>query len=103
MPIATLSTGVDLFYDERGEGEPLVLVMGIGAQLIYWPDGLVDSLVARGFRVIRFDHRDIGLSSRLDHLGVPPLLPTIFSGRVSPSRSLMLTVSPFFTRCMADS
>ncbi|MCA9610566.1 MAG: alpha/beta fold hydrolase [Myxococcales bacterium] len=97
MPIATLSTGVDLFYDERGEGEPLVLVMGIGAQLIYWPDGLVDSLVARGFRVIRFDHRDIGLSSRLDHLGVPPLLPTIFSGLLG-----LKVTGPYALEDMAD-
>ncbi len=80
MPVAKLRTGVDLFYEEQGEGEPLVLIMGIGCQLIYWPEGLVDALVAKGFRVVRFDHRDIGLSSRLDHLGVPPMLPTIFSG-----------------------
>ncbi|MCB9595773.1 MAG: alpha/beta fold hydrolase [Sandaracinaceae bacterium] len=80
MPLAPLSTGVDLFYEERGAGEPIVLIMGIGTQLIYWPDGFCDELVARGFRVIRFDHRDIGMSSWLDHLGVPPLLSTTVSG-----------------------
>jgi pimeloyl-ACP methyl ester carboxylesterase len=45
--------------------------MGLGMQLIAWPEGLVEQLVAKGFRVIRFDNRDIGLSQRFDHLGVP--------------------------------
>ncbi len=80
MPIARLETGIDLCFDERGEGEPLVLIMGIGCQMIFWPEGFCDELAARGFRVIRFDHRDIGLSSKLDHLGTPPLLPTLLAG-----------------------
>jgi pimeloyl-ACP methyl ester carboxylesterase len=62
---------VELEYDVRGEGVPLLLVMGIGAQLVFWDDEMVDRFVARGFQVIRFDHRDIGLSTRLDHLPVP--------------------------------
>lgn len=68
---------VELEYDERGTGEPLVLVMGIGAQMIFWDDALIDGFVDAGFRVIRFDHRDIGLSSRLDHLPVPRPLRVI--------------------------
>jgi len=80
MPVVRLEKGLDLFYDERGEGEPLVLIMGIGCQLVYWPEGFVDALVEEGFRVIRFDHRDIGLSSWLEHLGVPRVLPTLFAG-----------------------
>ena len=47
--------------------------MGIGAQMILWPDGLIDELVARGLQVIRFDNRDIGRSTWLDHLGVPSI------------------------------
>jgi pimeloyl-ACP methyl ester carboxylesterase len=54
-------------------GEPVLLIMGLGMQLVAWPDELVQSLVARGFRVIRFDNRDIGLSQHFDHLGVPNL------------------------------
>ena len=57
------ANGITIEYDEQGEGEPLLLVMGLGAQLIDWPQGLVDELVARGFRVIRFDNRDAGLST----------------------------------------
>ena len=60
--------GITIEYDEHGDpgGEPLLLVMGLGAQLIDWPIGFVELLVERGFRVIRFDNRDIGLSTKID-------------------------------------
>jgi pimeloyl-ACP methyl ester carboxylesterase len=69
---------VRLEVEDHGpaSGEPLVLVMGLGMQLVAWHEGFVEQLVARGFRVIRFDNRDIGLSQGFDHLGVPHL-PTI--------------------------
>jgi pimeloyl-ACP methyl ester carboxylesterase len=57
-----------------GDREPVLLVMGLGMQLTAWPQDLVDALVAAGHRVIRFDNRDIGLSTWLDHLGVPNLM-----------------------------
>ncbi len=57
---------IELEYDERGDGEPLVLVMGLGAQMIYWHEDFCDALAARGFRVIRFDNRDVGLSTKCD-------------------------------------
>jgi pimeloyl-ACP methyl ester carboxylesterase len=62
---------IDLAYEEVGSGEPLVLVMGIGAQMLWWPDGLCLALAGAGFRVVRFDNRDIGLSTNLAHLPVP--------------------------------
>ena len=67
------SNGIEIEIDDRGapNGEPLLLIMGLGMQLTGWPDELVDLLVARGFRVIRMDNRDIGLSQGFDHLGVP--------------------------------
>ena len=66
---------VDLCVRDEGprDGEPLLLLMGLGLQLTAWPQGFVDLLTARGFRVIRHDHRDIGLSTPLDHLPTPPL------------------------------
>ena len=97
MPLASLDSGVDIFYDERGEGEPLMLIMGIGCQMIYWPEAFCDELAASGFRVIRFDHRDIGLSSKLDHMGVPPLLPTLFSGLLG-----VRVLSPYGLEDMAE-
>jgi pimeloyl-ACP methyl ester carboxylesterase len=63
MPQAE-TNGITLEYDVRGEGEPLLLVMGLGEQLIGWTDEFVDLFVAEGFTVIRFDNRDIGLSTQ---------------------------------------
>ncbi|MFO1268992.1 MAG: alpha/beta fold hydrolase [Rubrivivax sp.] len=67
------SNGIEIEVDDQGPagGEPLLLIMGLGMQLIAWPDELVAELVARGFRVLRIDNRDAGLSTSLDHLGVP--------------------------------
>ena len=69
------ANGVALEVEDHGPagGEPLLLIMGLGMQLLGWPDGLVEQLVARGFRVIRFDNRDIGLSQGFDQAGVPNL------------------------------
>jgi len=66
------ANGIRIEYEEQGVGEPLLLIMGWGAQLIDWPDGLVDLLADSGFRVIRFDNRDSGLSSEMDW--TPPSL-----------------------------
>jgi pimeloyl-ACP methyl ester carboxylesterase len=69
------SNGLELEYDTAGDpADPaLVLVMGLGAQLIGWDDGLRDLFAAQGFHVVRFDNRDIGLSTSLDHLPLPDL------------------------------
>ncbi len=67
--------GTAIEIDDQGppSGEPLLLIMGLGMQLLGWPDELVHDLVARGFRVIRLDNRDAGLSQDFGHLGVPNL------------------------------
>jgi pimeloyl-ACP methyl ester carboxylesterase len=69
------ANGIQLEVEDHGPvtGEPLLLIMGLGMQLVAWHKDFVASLVARGFRVIRFDNRDIGLSQRFDHLGVSNL------------------------------
>ena len=64
------TNGIELEYVDRGNGDPLLLVMGLGAQLTSWPDGFVDSLVAQGFRVIAFDNRDSGLSTEMSGSGL---------------------------------
>ncbi len=60
--------GIEIAYETHGDpsGEPLLLVMGLGAQLIAWPIELCDALVDRGFFVVRYDNRDTGLSTKLD-------------------------------------
>ncbi len=70
-----VANGIGIEVDDQGPAgaEPLLLIMGLGMQLIGWPDELVQLLVARGFRVIRLDNRDAGLSQGFDHLGVPNL------------------------------
>lgn len=73
MTAAIIGNGLTLEYDEHGEGEPLLLIMGLGGQLIGWPIGFIELLAAEGFRVIRFDNRDIGLSEGFDAAGVPNL------------------------------
>jgi pimeloyl-ACP methyl ester carboxylesterase len=69
------ANGVRLEVEDHGssQGEPLLLVMGLGMQLLGWHEDLVALLVARGFRVIRFDNRDIGLSQSFEQGGVPNL------------------------------
>jgi pimeloyl-ACP methyl ester carboxylesterase len=65
----------DTGADGSQEGRPAVLlIMGLGMQLVAWPPAFVKGLVDQGYRVIRFDNRDIGLSQHFDHLGVPNLL-----------------------------
>lgn len=70
------ANGLALEVDDQGPpGAPaVVLIQGLGMQLIDWPDSLVHALLSRGFRVIRFDNRDVGLSQYLDALGVPNLM-----------------------------
>jgi pimeloyl-ACP methyl ester carboxylesterase len=74
MPtIVTPNTAIELFYEDRGDpaAEVILLVMGLGAQMTLWPDELVEALVSRGFRVIRYDNRDIGLSQKMEGARAP--------------------------------
>jgi pimeloyl-ACP methyl ester carboxylesterase len=73
MPLASPNAaGIELFYDTVGDADavPLLLVMGLGAQLITWDDEFCQALADRGFFVIRYDNRDVGLSTKLDAASV---------------------------------
>jgi len=63
----TLGNGIQLHVEIGGNPEhpTILLVMGLGAQMLFWPDFFCKSLIDQGFRVIRFDNRDIGLSSKI--------------------------------------
>ena len=67
------ANGIQIEYEEFGhpDAPPILLIMGLGVQLTMWPIEFVDALVSRGFRVIRYDNRDVGLSSKFDGAGVP--------------------------------
>jgi len=76
------ANGVMLEYEVTGDAaaEPVLLIMGLGAQLTRWSPEFTTKLAARGYRVIRFDNRDIGLSEKLDAAG-PPDIPALFAAR----------------------
>jgi pimeloyl-ACP methyl ester carboxylesterase len=75
-PVAVQANGIRLVYDAFGErtASPLLLIMGLGGQLISWDDEFCVRLAAMGFWVIRYDHRDAGQATRFDEAGVPDLL-----------------------------
>lgn len=77
------ANGLEFEYDTFGEPDaaPLLLIMGLGAQMISWEEEFCELLAAQGFHVIRFDNRDVGLSTRLDHLGVPDLSAVLGGAR----------------------
>lgn len=75
MPRASVSTGMEIEYETFGDrSDPtLLLVMGYTAQMVAWPDGLIERLVGQGLHVVRFDNRDVGLSTKLDGVRSNPL------------------------------
>ncbi|MDQ2630015.1 MAG: alpha/beta fold hydrolase, partial [Actinomycetota bacterium] len=87
------ANGIELCYQEMGDpaGEPLLLVMGLATQMIAWDEGFCGMLAERGFRVVRFDNRDIGRSTKIREGGTPNLL-AMATGRGA---------APYFLRDMA--
>jgi pimeloyl-ACP methyl ester carboxylesterase len=81
---------VELYYEDLGNRKDpaVLLIMGVGAQLPMWPDGFCRLLIKRGFRVIRFDHRDVGLSTKMTGQraqgSVVPRIGRYLLGRSSP-------------------
>jgi proline iminopeptidase len=78
---AVRANGITIEYEESGpRGAPaVVLIMGLGMQLVAWSESLCEGLARRGFRAIRFDNRDAGLSSKMPSL--PPLVTTAMLAR----------------------
>ena len=62
------SGDLDIAYEDMGNPEhpAVLLIMGLGAQLLLWRKGFCDKLVEKGYRVIRFDNRDVGLSTKIE-------------------------------------
>ena len=97
MSVKQASCGdIDLAYETFGAAgdPPLVLVMGLATQMLGWPDEFCEDLADGGFHVVRFDNRDIGLSTHLDAAGMPDLSP-LFSGKP-------ITSAPYLLADMAD-
>jgi pimeloyl-ACP methyl ester carboxylesterase len=83
------ANGIQIEYEERGDqgNESLILVRGLGTQLIDWPESFLDGLVGEGFHVVFFDNRDVGLSQNFDDSGVPDM-GAIASGETQPAYDL---------------
>ena len=88
------ANGIELCYQEMGnvDGEPLLLVMGLATQMLAWDEGFCGLLVDRGFRVVRFDNRDIGRSTKIESAGVPSRVDMMAGSRAT---------APYLLRDMA--
>ena len=84
------SNGIDIAYETFGSvGRPaIVLVMGLGTQMLAWPDEFCEQLAADGFFVVRFDNRDVGLSAHL-HDAPAPNVPAAMTGDMSSAAYLL--------------
>lgn len=71
----TSANGINLEYDTFGEesNRPLLLVMGLGAQMIHWDEDFCNMLAEAGHFVIRYDNRDIGLSEKMGQFSIPDM------------------------------
>ena len=78
------ANGIQIEYEDHGNpaDPPILLVMGLGAQLTLWPIEFVEALVARGFRVIRYDNRDIGLSHKFEGAKAPGMAKLLLLSRI---------------------
>jgi pimeloyl-ACP methyl ester carboxylesterase len=88
------ANGIEIAYQEIGDpgGEPLLLVMGLGMQMLGWHEEFCTTLAERGFRVVRFDNRDIGRSTKIDLARVPSRLDMVLGRR---------STAPYLLRDMA--
>ena len=96
------ANGIRIEYETFGDrGQPpLLLVMGLGAQMITWEEGFCEQLAAEGFFVIRYDNRDTGLSTRFEEAGLPDLgalLTAALTGQPAPAGTV-----PYGLEDMAD-
>ena len=98
-PVKAIINGIEIVYDTFGKqsATPMLLVMGLGAQMIAWDEDLCEELAAYGYWVIRFDNRDVGLSTRFDEAGIPDIPAMIQAQRQGEALA-----SPYTLRDMAD-
>jgi pimeloyl-ACP methyl ester carboxylesterase len=95
----TRANGIEICYAQDGaSADPAVLLVhGLGCQLIQWPDSFVAGLVAAGFNVLRMDNRDVGRSAKLDALGAVDIMALILAFQGGPPAR-----PPYTLRTMAD-
>ncbi len=81
---------IDIAYERLGDpsGPPVLLIMGLGAQLIGWPDGFCDELCKRGLQLVRFDNRDAGESTHMTSAPLPNMAAALVGDHSSASYTL---------------
>ena len=96
------ANGIRLAYEEFGHGDHpvIVLMMGLGTQLIGWPVALCEGLADRGFRVIRFDNRDIGLSEKMENAHIPQAASLMLRSRLRLPMDVPYTLSDMARDCV---
>ena len=89
------ANGIDIYYEESGPADApvILLVMGLGTQMIAWPDELIQGLVGKGYRVIHYDNRDVGLSQRMDGAPAGSLVWAMIASRFGLPVRTAYTVS----------
>ena len=99
----TTHNGITLEYETHGDpaNPPMLLIMGLGAQLTLWPIELVEALVARGYYVIRHDNRDIGLSTKFTETGVPDMASVVMALMAGKKPAVPYTLSDMAGDAMA--
>ncbi len=88
------ANNIDIYYEENGPADApvILLVMGLGAQMIAWPDAFIHGLVSKGFRIIHYDNRDVGMSQRMEGAQAPNLVWTMFKARIGLPVSVPYTL-----------
>lgn len=83
------ANGIEIEYETFGDATapPLLLIGGLGSQLLSWDDEFCEQIRDRGFRVIRYDNRDAGLSTKMESAGEPDLIAA-FAGNANPAYQL---------------
>jgi pimeloyl-ACP methyl ester carboxylesterase len=98
-PTKVKVVGIEIVYDTFGESTapPMLLVMGLGEQMIAWDEEFCSELAAQGYWVIRYDNRDAGLSTKFDEAGIPNI-PALMQAQMQGK----MIETPYLLRDMAD-
>lgn len=85
-----MANGINIEVEDFGDPKDpvILLIMGYTAQMIYWPLDFVEGLVSKGFRVVRFDNRDVGLSHKFDNMKAPHPIRQMIGKRFFPKRKI---------------
>lgn len=84
------ANGIDIEYDDFGDAAdpPILMIMGLGAQMTTWDEELCEQIAGRGFHVIRFDNRDVGLTTKIEDGPRPDVLAAMQGDTSSASYTL---------------